>query len=121
MDMAEVFGACRAEDEDDVEEHHDKTPQERPEDLVHEGLKRHWHVGEPEQHDEELVAIMRAESRLVDVPSAHTDLVVAGAHVELGEEACVVQFIEQIVEHLDREQVLGSDGIEEAIVDAEAP
>jgi hypothetical protein len=48
-------------------------------------------------------------------------LVVAGAQVELGEEACVVQFIEQLVEHLDRERVLGSDGIEEAIVDAEAP
>jgi hypothetical protein len=67
------------------------------------------------------VTALGAECRLLNVVHMHADLVVARAEVQLGEEACAVEFVEQLIDDRDRELVLYCAAIESSVVDAEAP
>jgi hypothetical protein len=62
---------------------------------------------------------MRPERRLVDVLLLHTDLMLAGPEIELGEEPGAMEFIQELVDDWDGESVLDGDGVQRAIVDAE--
>jgi hypothetical protein len=62
---------------------------------------------------------MRPERRLVDVLPLHTDLMLAGPEIELGEEPGAMEFIQELVDDWDGESVLDGDGVQRAIVDAE--
>jgi hypothetical protein len=64
---------------------------------------------------------MRPERRLVDVLPLHTDLMVAGSEIELGEEPGAMEFIQELVDDRDGEGVLDGDGVQRAVVDAEPP
>ena len=64
---------------------------------------------------------MSAEHRLCDVCGVHTDLVVARAEVQLGEELGAMQLIQQFIDQRNRVRVLDGDGIEGSVVDAEPP
>jgi hypothetical protein len=64
---------------------------------------------------------MRPEHRLVDVLPLHTDLMVAGSEVELGEEPGAMEFIQELIDNRDGESVLDGDGVQRAVVDAEPP
>jgi hypothetical protein len=65
------------------------------------------------------VPLMCSKRRLEDVGRVHPDLVVARTQVQLGEEAGLVQLIEELVHHRNRELVLGGDGVEGTVIDAE--
>jgi hypothetical protein len=67
------------------------------------------------------VPLMCPKHRLEDVGRVHPNLVVARMQVQLGEEAGPVQLIKELIHHRNRELVLGGDGIEGIIVDAEPP
>jgi hypothetical protein len=55
--------------------------------IVHHGLEGRRSVSQAEQHDQELKVVMvGTECHLHDVVIVHTDLVVATAQVQLGEE-----------------------------------
>jgi hypothetical protein len=61
------------------------------------------------------------ESHFGDVIRVHADLMIPRAEVQLGEEFCAVQFVQQLVDHRDREGILDRDGVQRPVVDAEAP
>lgn len=85
-------------------------------------MKRRRGVGEAEQHDEELEQpLVSAERRLVDVIWMHAYLVIAGAHVELGEEPGAAQLVEQLLRHRDRKFILDCLVVESPVVNAESP
>lgn len=60
---------------------------------------------------------MGTKRRLVHIARPHAHLVVAGAQVQLGEEARAME----LVDHRDREGILDGEGVEGAVVDAETP
>ena len=62
-----------------------------------------------------------AENRLLDICRVHAHLMVPRAEVELGEEFGPVQLVEELVDHRDRELVLGRLVVESAVVDVETP
>jgi len=64
---------------------------------------------------------MCAERRLVHVTRPHADLVVPGSQVELGEEACPVELVQQLVDDWDGECVLDGERVQRTVVDAEPP
>jgi NAD(P)H-hydrate repair Nnr-like enzyme with NAD(P)H-hydrate dehydratase domain len=64
---------------------------------------------------------MHPERRLVDVLPLHTDLMVAGPEIELGEEPSAMEFIQEFIDDRDGESVLDGDGIQRAVVDTESP
>jgi hypothetical protein len=64
---------------------------------------------------------MRPEHSLVDILRLHTDLMVTGSEVELGEESGAMEFIQELVDGRDGEGVLDGDGVQRAVVDAEPP
>lgn len=64
---------------------------------------------------------MSAKCRLVDVLRAHAHLMVPQAQVELGEEPCAVEFVEQLIDDMDQERVFDRERIQLAVVDAESP
>jgi hypothetical protein len=79
------------------------------------------HVGEAKRHHEELEeALVGAEGRLFDVQRVHLHLMVAGAKVELGEECCAVQLIQQFLDHGDWELILHGGGVQRPVIDAKA-
>jgi len=47
------------------------------------------------------VAVVGAESGLLDIRRVHEHLVVARVEVELGEELCPVELIEALIDHRD--------------------
>jgi len=111
--VAEVVAPRARVDEDVVEEDEDKPAQERTQDVIHQCLECGRGVAQSERHDEELVeAIMRAERRLGDVFSAHEDLVVPGTEVQLREEACAEELVEEFVDDRNRVGILDRDGVE---------
>ena len=98
----------------------DKQANKGSQNVVHERLECRQGVAQPERHHQELIqAVVGAERRLVDVPRTHEHLMVLGAKVQLGEEACPVELVQQLVHHWDRERVLDSEGVQCAVVDAE--
>jgi hypothetical protein len=64
---------------------------------------------------------MHSECRLVDVLPLHTNLMVAGSEIELGEEPGAMEFIQELVDDRDGESVLDGDGVQRAVADAEPP
>jgi hypothetical protein len=64
---------------------------------------------------------MRPEHSLVDLLQLHTDLMVAGSEIELGEESGAMEFIQELIDDRDGESVLDGDGVQRAVVDAEPP
>jgi hypothetical protein len=65
-----------------VKEHQHKAAEERPKDVVHQGLECGRGIAQPKSHDQELVeVVVRPERRLVNVTWSHADLVVARAQV----------------------------------------
>jgi len=120
--VLEMLRPRRAVNENVVEKNQHKPPQERPQDVVHQGLEGRRGVGEAERHHQTLVvAMMSAEGRLGDVVWVHPHLMILRAQVELGEETRPMELIEELVYHQDQEFVLGHLGVEGAVVDAETP
>jgi len=79
-------------------------------------------VGEAERHDEELEqALVCAERGLVDVVRVHQDLMIAGAHVQLGEEPRPAQLVQQLLHHRDGKLVLDGGVVEREVIHAETP
>jgi len=120
--MLQVLRPRRAVDQNVVEENQHEPTEEGAEHVVHQRLKCRRGVGEPKRHHQELeVAVVGAERRLLDVRRVHAHLVVPRAEVELGEVLGPVELVEELVDHRDRELVLGRTVVERAVVDAEAP
>jgi hypothetical protein len=67
------------------------------------------------------VAVVGAESGLLNVRWVHAHLVVARPEVELGEVARPVKLVEEFINHQNGKFILGCFVIERSIVDAEAP
>jgi hypothetical protein len=55
---------------------------------------------------------MRPKCGIVDVLRLHTDLMVAGLEVELGEESGAMEFIQDLVDDQNEEGVLDGDGVQ---------
>jgi hypothetical protein len=90
--------------------------------VFHQGLECCRCIGIAEWHHQELeVPVMRAKRRLGDVLKVHAHLVVPRMKVKIGEEACPMELVEELVNHRDRELAFGSLGVESSIVDAELP
>ena len=120
--MLQVLRPRRAVDQDVVEENQHEPAEEGAEHIVHQRLKCRRGVGEPKRHHQELeVAVVGAERRLLDVRRVHAHLVVPRAEVELGEVLGPMELVEELVNHRDRELVLGHAVVEFPVVDAEAP
>jgi hypothetical protein len=100
MDVAEVLHPGTIVNQYVIEEDEDKPTEEGSENIVHKCLKRRRRVRQAERHDEELKeALMRAEGCLLHIIVVHSDLVVAGAQIKLGEEDCAPKFIEKLFHH----------------------
>jgi hypothetical protein len=110
------IGPRGAVDEDIIEEDEDEPTEERPQDVVHEHLERRRGVAQPEQHHHELIeAVVCAERGLGNVLGAHPDLMVAGAEIQLGEEAGTVE----LIDHWNRVRILDRYRVQGAIVNTE--
>ena len=87
------------EDEDIVEIDDDlATGNKVSKERVHHSLKRSWRVRQPEEHDHrfEESAVGR-ERGLPFVTFRNPNVVVSPAHIELGEDACAFELIEQLL------------------------
>jgi len=94
----------------------------RLEDVVHQSLKCCRRIRQPEGHDKELeVAVMRPESRPMDVVRVHAHLMISAPQVELGEKAGAPKFIQEFVDDWDRKLVLDRLVIQGPEVNAESP
>ena len=118
--MLEMLGPRRAVNENVVEENQHEPAEEGAEHIVHQCLECRRGVGEPKRHHQELeVAVVGAESGLLDVRRVHPHLVVPGAEVKLGEVLRPMELVEELINHRDRELVLRGLGVEGVVVDAE--
>jgi hypothetical protein len=80
--------------------------------VIHEGLERGRRVAKAERHHQELVqVIVRAERRLLDVLWAHAHLVIRRSQIQLGEETCAMELVEELVHHRDQEGVLDGERV----------
>jgi hypothetical protein len=90
--------------------------------IVHRCLEGGGGVGESARHDQEFeVAMVRSERRFGDVLRVHQHVVVTVAKVELGEVACPLELIQELVDDRDRKLVLHGLGVEGTVVDAKSP
>ena len=91
-------------DENVIEEDQDKLSEIWFEDVIHKTLESRRGIAETKWHDQELImAFMSSESRLGNVDLLHANLVIAGAKIQLGEELCPIEFVQQIVNHRNGE------------------
>jgi hydrogenase maturation factor len=119
--MLEMFHLRCAVDEDVVEEDEDEAAKKVAEDAVHHSLERRGSVREAERHDQELeVAVVCSERRLGDVVRVHQHLVIATAEIQLGEDTGTLEFVQELINHRDREFVLHGLRIESTIVDTKS-
>lgn len=100
-DQAQVFEMFLhrlTEDQDIVKKNDDKLADVLTENGIHEALKSGRRVGEPERHDPELeVAMVSLEGGFIFILLPHADLMVTRTQVQLGEDCCASQFVEQLV------------------------
>lgn len=67
--------------------------------VVHGSLEHIRRIGETKRHQEELeLAMMIAERRLCHIVQEHAYLVIPRTQVELGEEVCPMEFVEELVD-----------------------
>jgi hypothetical protein len=91
-------------------------------DVVHQGLERHWGIRQTEGHDEELkLPMVRVEGFLGDVSIVHPDLVIAAAQIQLREKSCTAQLVQQLINDRDRIHVTHHLSIEGTVLDAKLP
>lgn len=109
------------EDQDIIQVDKDEGVEVGAEDVVHEALEGGGGVGEAKRHDGELiVAIAGAEGGLGDVFGGHTNLVVAVAEVNLGEDGGPMEAVKELVNPWEGVTVLDGDGVEGAVVHTKA-
>jgi hypothetical protein len=94
----------------------------RVEDMVHEALKGGGGVTQPKGHDQKLVvALMSAKGCLRNVRLFHTDLVIARAKINFGEELGTTQFIQEVINDRNGEFVFDGEFIESTEVRTHSP
>jgi hypothetical protein len=87
--------------------------------IVHRCLEGGGGVGKFARHDQEFeVAMVRSERRFGDVLRVHQHMVVTVVKVKLGEVACPLELIQELVDDRDRKLVLHGLGVEGTVVDA---
>jgi len=120
--MSQVVGPAPAVNQNVVEKNKDEPTEVGTQHVVHERLESGRGVAQPEWHHQELVqAVMGAERHFVDVLRLHSHLIVPRPQVELREEARPVKPIQELVDDGDGEQIFDGEGVQSAVVDAEAP
>lgn len=107
-------------DEYIIKENKHKVTQIPTEDVIHQSLKHRWGVRQSERHEQELVALVRLERRLLHIVEVHAYLVIAGSEVELGEEPRAVELVKELLDHRNRELVFDGDGAEGTIIHTKA-
>lgn len=86
--VLQVLRLRRTVDKNVIKENKHKVAQVGAEHIVHQCLECRRGIGEAKRHHQELeVAMMSPECRLRDIVRMHPHLMIAGAEVELGEEA----------------------------------
>ena len=120
-EVVAVFFDSSGVDQNVVEVNNDEGIEVEAEDVVHEALEGGGGVGEAEWDDGELeVAVAGAEGCLLDVGILDSDLVVALAEVDFGEDGGPMQAIEHIVDAGEGVGIFDGDVVEGSVVDAEA-
>lgn len=90
--------------------------------MIHKGLECRGCIGEAKRHDNELVvAIMGAECGFWNILFIHTNLMITGAEIQLGEESGSMKLVKELINNRDGETVLNSGSVELAVVHTKAP
>lgn len=122
QDKADVFHVfCRVlgVHKDVVKVCNNKVVEVLAEDVVHEVLKYCWCVCEAERHDCILkVAVSSPKCCCLFVPFPHLYQVVCPTKIDLGEDFCRVQLVEEAQDEGQCVSILDSDAVEALVVDA---
>jgi len=119
--MSRVLPKSARVDEDVIKIHDHKPTKMRTEDVIHQGLECGRCICETKgEHNKLIEAIPSAERRLGDVLLLDADLVVARAEVNLGEETCTMEAIQEVVDAGDGVPVLDGDLVEGTVVHTQA-
>jgi len=111
-----------AENENIIKENKDAPPKEWLQHCVHQRLEGRRSVREAEWHHKELkVPVMSSECGLGDVIRMHTNLVIPAAQVELGEEDCTLELVQQFFDNGYGELVAHRLVVQGAVVHTESP
>jgi hypothetical protein len=120
-EVAEMSLQVRTIYQDVIKEHKDEVAQIIFENIIHQGLKGSWCVGQTERHDE--IFEMTTESAkcyLVNVLGPHPNLVVPRPKIQLGKDLCTMQFIKKVLDDRNRKLIFDGLRIELAEIDTEA-
>ena len=108
--------------EDVVKEDEDIPTQEWLEDEIHQRLEHGWHIVQPKGHDQKLeMAMVGVKCRLGHVFGMDADLVVPRSEIELREESCAVELVQEFLNHGDGELILDRGRVERAVIHVEPP
>lgn len=81
-----------------VEVYHDEFVQKSAENVIYEGTKCGWCIGQPKRHNGEFVRpTTRDTCRLQFFPRLDPHLVVSASQVHLRKDPCVVELVEELV------------------------
>ena len=84
--------------QDIIQIKNDTNVQHISEDLIHESLKCCWGIGQSKWHDIELVmTITRSEHCFMSVPWIDCNLVVAAGEIQLAEDLCIMELIQEFI------------------------
>lgn len=83
--------------EDVIKEYNDELPQIFMKYVIHRVLEGCGRVRQPKGHDQKLVVTCVGLKRcLASVFVSHSDLMIAGFEVQLGENFCLAKFVERV-------------------------
>ena len=92
------------------------------ENVVHQGLKSCQCVGQSKWHDQKLeVSLMSAEWGLFNVVRVHANLMIAAVQIELGEEVCTPELIEEFIDDRNGKLVFNRVLVQGAAINTKAP
>ena len=120
LQVALVFFGRLGEDENVVQVYDDEGVEVLAEDFVHEALEGGWGVGEAKRnHGKFKMAIPGTKGSFGDVFRGHSDLVVALAKVNFGEDGGAVESVQHVVHAGEGVGVFDADEVEGTVVHAQ--
>ena len=122
IEMSLVFIRIPREEEDVVDVHPYKDPQEVSKDIIHTALQRQWLITEAKGHNNPLEgAKLRVEGGFLDIFVVNSDLVEHTNKVDLRKYGGTPQCTQDGLDRWQRILISNSSCIQRSVVDAHAP
>ncbi|MCI14745.1 hypothetical protein A2U01_0035877 [Trifolium medium] len=95
---------------------------ERLKNKIHGGLKCGGGIAQAERHYQKfVVALMSAESCLMNIPLSHSNLVVSSTKIQFGKPTRAIQFIQKFVDSRNWKAIFASYCIQSSIINTKSP